>query len=163
MREMVNFDTLSIVLTGIGVIVAVTYYAMNLRTANKARKGQLLMQAFARLDSPGRAQAVGHMLGWEFNSFEEFIEKYGPDTMHWDTFSIIHVYFEGLAPLVRHGHLDIDYVASLIGGALEEYWNKMSPIKEEMKEFFYPRWCAETEYLYNEVKRYWEEHPERAT
>ena len=128
-----------------------------------ARKGQLLMQAFARLDSPERMKALRVMLEWEFNSFEEFMEKYGPKSEQQDAFGIIHVYFEGLAPLVRYGHIDIEYVDSLIGGALEVYWNKMSPIKEEMSEYFYPKWCTETEYLYNEVMRYREEHPERET
>lgn len=34
---MVDYSTLSIVLTGIGLIVAITYYTMTLRNAEKAR------------------------------------------------------------------------------------------------------------------------------
>ena len=152
---MIRIEYVPVVITGLGLTVSILYYTMNLRTANKARKGQLLMQAYARLDTPERMKALAEMFQWEFNSFEEFIEKY-----YAGSWGNIHIFFEGLAPLVRLGHIDIEYVAALIGGGLLRYWEMMIPIKEDMTEFLYPRWCAETEYLYNEVKKFMSEHPE---
>jgi hypothetical protein len=149
---MVQIEYLPIVLTGIGIIVAITYYTLNLRTANKSRKGQLLMQAYTRLDTPERIKALEDMFEWKTDNFQEFREN------HWNSWATIHVYFEGLAPLVRLGHLDIEYIAALIGGALLKYWESMLPIKDDMTEYLYPRWCAETEYLYNEVKKFMDKH-----
>ena len=147
-------ETLAFILTGLSIAASITYYAINLQTANKARKGQLLMQAYARLDTPYRITALMNMFKWNFKTWDEFI-----DTAYEDWASI-HVYFEGLAPLVRLGHIDIEYVAALIGGGLIKYWDMIIPIKAEADEFLYPRWCAETEYLYNEVKKFMDEHPE---
>ena len=152
---MIQVEYLPVVLTGLGLTVSILYYTMNLRTANKARKGQLLMQAYARLDTPERMRALAEMFQWEFNSFEEFKEKYFAGS--WGS---IHVFFEGLAPLVRLGYIDVESVAALIGGGLITYWEKMIPIKEEMTEFLYPRWCVECEYLYHEVKKFMDQNPD---
>ena len=152
---MIQIEYVPVVITGLGLTVSILYYTMNLRTANKARKGQLLMQAYARLDSPERMKAFADMFQWKFDTFEEFIEKYFEGS-----FGNIHVFFEGMAPLVRLGHIDIEYAAALFGGALVRYWDMMIPIKEDMTKFTYPRWCAETECLYNEVKKFMDQNPE---
>ena len=111
------------------------------------------MQAYARLDAPYRVSALMRMFNWEFENFEEFSENALEDL------GVIHVYFEGLAPLVRLGHIDIEYVAALIGGGLIKYWELILPFKEELDELLYPRWCAETECLYNEVKKFMDQNP----
>ena len=151
---MIQIEHLPVVLTGLGLTVSILYYTMNIRTANKARKGQLLMQAYARLDTPYRVEALMRMFEWNFTTFDEFKES---AYSHWGP---IHIFFEGLAPLVRLGHIDIEYVAALIGGGLIKYWDMILPIKEEADEFLYPRWCAETEYLYEEVKKFMDQHPD---
>lgn len=150
---MIHIEYVPVVLTGLGLTVSILYYTINLRTANKARKGQLLMQAYARLDAPYRVSALMRMFNWEFENFEEFSENALEDL------GVIHVYFEGLAPLVRLGHIDIEYVAALIGGGLIKYWELILPFKEELDELLYPRWCAETECLYNEVKKFMDQNP----
>ena len=145
-------DTLAFVLTGLGLAASITYYSINLQTANKARKGQLLMQAYARLDTPHRTNALMNMFRWNFSTWDEFVET------AYEDWGAIHVFFEGLGPLVRLGHIDIEYVSALIGGGLIKYWEMIIPIKEDADKFLYPRWCAETEYLYIEVKKFMDKH-----
>ncbi len=49
---MVNYQTLSIVLTGIGLIIALTYYSLQIRNQNKTRQAQLFMQIYNRWTDP---------------------------------------------------------------------------------------------------------------
>jgi hypothetical protein len=151
---MVQVEYLPIVLTGIGIIVSILYYTSVLRNANKARKGQLLMQAYTRLDTQYRIDAIVNMNQWKTDNFEEFFQSAQPDLAY------IHAYFEGLAPLVRLGHLEIEYIAALIGGFLIKYWETLLPFKKELDQSLWLRWGAETEYLYNEVKKFMDQHPE---
>jgi hypothetical protein len=41
------------------------------------------------------------------------------------------------------------------------FWEKMKPIKEKGRRAMgFPRWMSETEYLYGELIKYLEKHPE---
>jgi hypothetical protein len=44
------------------------------------------------------------------------------------------------------------------------FWEKLKPIKDEARvDLGFVRWMSETEYLYDELLRYLEEHPELST
>ena len=46
----------------------------------------------------------------------------------------------------------------------ERFWKIFDPIKDEIREYMnYPRWASETEYLYYELLKYQETHPEFKT
>jgi len=55
---MVDYQAISIVLTGIGLMIALTYYALQIRNQNKTRTAQLLMQVYSRLDTPEKVRAL---------------------------------------------------------------------------------------------------------
>jgi hypothetical protein len=50
------------------------------------------------------------------------------------------------------------------GGATTKYWSLMEPVIEDLRDYYeYPRMWSETEYVYREVIKYMDEHPELKT
>ena len=77
------------------------------------------------------------------------------------TVVVLGAYFEGLGVLVRENLLDIRVVALLMTGNVINYWSKLKPIIGDIREALnWPRAWIEAEYLYNELMKYLEEHPE---
>jgi hypothetical protein len=51
-----------------------------------------------------------------------------------------------------------------MSNSTKEFWEKVEPIVEEAREDWYgPGFLIETEYLYNELMKYSEEHPDFKT
>jgi hypothetical protein len=80
-------DYLPLVLTGIGIIVAIVYYTLTLRNANKTqelqletRQAQLFMQIFNRQYDIDQRKSIYLAQNIEYKDFDDFIEKYGPET-----------------------------------------------------------------------------------
>jgi len=74
------------------------------------------------------------------------------------------MYWEGLGVLVKEGFLPIRLVALLLTGGTRSFWEKLKPIKDEARvDMGYVRWMSETEYLYDELLRYLDKHPELST
>ena len=49
-------------------------------------------------------------------------------------------------------------------GRTRSFWEKLKPIKDEARvDMGYMRWMSETEYLYDELLRYLDKHPELST
>ncbi len=76
---------------------------------------------------------------------------------------ILGTFFEGVGVLVIENLLEIRLVAELMTDPLTMYWDLFAPHIDEVRERGNtPRMLAETEYLYNTLKKYTEEHPEQA-
>jgi hypothetical protein len=99
----------------------------------------------------------------DFNKDYDFFNKDMPDNEIMT--SIYHVisYYEGVGVLVREGLLDIRLVALTMGGITRMIWEKFIPFIDEFRDHTFSRALDGTEYLYNELMRYMEEHPELAT
>ena len=70
-------------------------------------------------------------------------------------------FYEGLGVLVREGKLNIRWVALLLSAPTRQMWEVTMPIMDEMREFTnVKRNMAEWEFLYNELMKYLEKHPE---
>jgi hypothetical protein len=73
-------------------------------------------------------------------------------------------YYEGVGVLVKENLVDIRLVAELIAGTTRKFWEIHAPIVAEMRRYTeQPRFLSETEYLYNRLMRYMDEHPELKT
>ena len=77
--EQLTFQTIGILLTRISMTIALIYYTMTLRNANKIRKAQLLLPMLSQFTSE-KFQEDWMDLLWvqDFSSFKEWREKYGP-------------------------------------------------------------------------------------
>lgn len=151
---MVDYQAISIVLTGIGMMIALTYYALQIRNQNKTRQAQLLMQVYSRLDTPEKVRALQEVFLWEFKDIDEFVEKYwNPED--YNKLGTLVLFFGGAGTLVRTGDLPIEKVSLLMGGLTILMWEKFDPIKEELREFWnMPFWASSMEYLYHEVVKH---------
>jgi hypothetical protein len=151
---MVDYQAVSIVLTGIGLIIALTYYALQIRNQNRTRTAQLLMQVYSRLDTPEKVRALQEVFLWEFKDFDEWREKYwNPED--YNKLGTLVLFFGGAGTLVKTGDLPIEKVSLLMGSLVTLMWEKFDPIKEEIREFWdMPSWAHSMEYLYYEVVKH---------
>lgn len=171
---MIDLQTISIVLACASVSIAALYYAftlrytrMNMKNTLETRQAQLFMQIYGRLDDVDMNQSLMKILNeWNWDDFNDFWEKYGweknPETFI--PFSTAFNYLEGIGVLVKENLIDIRLVALLMTGMTRILWEKFDPIIEDWREYTgLPRFISETEYLYNELMNYIEEHPELKT
>jgi hypothetical protein len=162
-------EYLPLVLTGIGIIVSILYYTSVLRNANKTqqmhletRQAQLLMQVYNKYDTPDKQEAFVDMFFWQWDDFDDFLRKYGPENPEkFKHFRSLITYFEGIGTLVRSNKLPIEEIYHMMGGASIQIWGNFMEIIDEFRDYWnYPRLLSETEYLYYELIKFRDNHPE---
>ena len=156
----------------VSLVVGIVYYLTIMRNQQKSqqqqletRQAQLFMQIYR--EDLGIAEKGPHgmmdVLEWEFNDYDDFYEKFGPD-LNPDAYqSYIYLLYnmEGLGVLVREGYVGIRLIALLSGGVVKNLWMKLQPIiYEERERRYWLRWSIEFEYLYDTLIDYAEKHPE---
>jgi len=160
-----------------GVLVAAVYYIYNMRISQRnsalalktqqqtleTRQAQMFMNIYQQTATKEFSSAYNTFLSYEWKNFDEFRELCQKKEIL-DQFQILAMYWEGIGVLVREGFLPIRLVALLITGMTRSFWEKLNPIKVDMRvNLGWVRWMSETEYLYDELLRYIREHPELAT
>ena len=161
----------------IGVFVAAIYYVFNMRAtlhvrqeANRTqrqqletRQAQMFMGIYTQITTKEFTSAFWRIMGSNCSNYEEYREL-SRDPEFQNSGHIVGTYYEGVGVLVREGLLVIRWVALLICGMTRMFWEKMKPaIEEGRRAMGFPRWMSETEYLYGELMRYLEKHPELKT
>jgi hypothetical protein len=166
-------EYLPLVLTGIGIIASILYYASVLRNANKTqqmqletRQAQLFMNIYNQsYTDPQFQQSRAVLMTKKWDTFEDFRKIYhlgeNADPEFIAAYDYLGSFYEGVGVFVREGFLDIRFVALLMTGNVRNFWERTQPIKDEMRtEYNWPRLLIETEYLHNELMKYHKEHPE---
>ena len=72
------------------LVVGIIYYLTIMRNSQKSqqmqletRQAQLLMQVYSKIDNPEIVRAMQEVFLWEWNDFDDFIEKHwNPDDYH---------------------------------------------------------------------------------
>ncbi len=184
---MVTVETVSIVFTGLSISLAAFYYISTLRNTRmnqelsrkaleltaETRQAQLFIQICNQtLNNPV------FMKGWyiiresEWKDFDEYLEFMGePGSENFNDVFIVGGILESIGVLVEEGLVDIRLVESLMRRVVIEYWEKIGPMLHERarlwseeraeREQILRVWKAE--YLYHELMKYLEEHPELKT
>jgi hypothetical protein len=156
---MVQVEYLPLVLTGIGLIASILYYTMVLRNQNRTRQAQLFMQVYNQYTMEKYKQ-WHEVSRWEWDDFDDFSDKYG-DLENSQKWAAINGWLEGLGVLVKSDLVPIGLVALFITGLIKQYWDTFGPIiLEYRRRHNAPRGGSETEYLYDTLMAYMEEHPE---
>jgi hypothetical protein len=89
----------------------------------------------------------------EFNSYEEYLEKYGVP-MSDKAFLTVAGYYDGLGFLLRKRLIDIDIIEYLLEGTITGIWEKLGPIIIGMrKDHGLPKLFESFEYLYTDMKK----------
>ena len=160
-----------------GVLIAAVYYVFNMRAtlqardeANKTqrqqlatRQAQMFMEIYKQSSTKEFNDAIMKIFRSEWSSYPEYAELL-EDKEFRDASNLTQMFYEGVGVLVKEGLLDIRWVALLICGMTRHYWEKhLNMIEEGRRAIGHRRWFSEAEYLYGELMRYLEEHPELDT
>jgi hypothetical protein len=171
MVDPIVLQSVSYVAAAIGVLVAAVYYMMTLRITQRNMKQTLeTRQAQLFMDLYRMASEREYFTAWNTfqinkgKSVEELKKVYSSDPEFRVNVTKWVWYFEGLGVLVREGLLNIRLVALLMTGLIKQWWEWWGPVAKELSvEWNWPRYVIETEYLYDELMKYIEEHPEIKT
>ena len=93
---------------------------------------------------------------WTWEDFDDFFEKYGPETNldEWLKWSLVTTHLENMGLVLHAKMVDVHFVANLIGSMIQSFWEKYAPIIRALQaRFNTPRIMPMTEYLYEQVKR----------
>jgi len=163
MVELAEIQMVYYMVAATGVLVAAAYYIVNTRTTLQTRQAQLFMQLYDRWTFD-----IGEKF-WEFldddiETAEDYLEKIKTDKGFARRASVLSRYHEGVGVLVRFGLLDIRYIAYLASYPTRVYWEKYKPIIGDLRRLMNaPRADSESEYLYDRLMKFIEEHPELKT
>ena len=143
-----------------GVLIALTYYIINIRHQRETRQAQLNMDIYKELLT--ETEIMYLIMDMEYDDFEDFERKYGRDNNPKanDRITKHMLLVEGVGVLVREGYVSVRIVALLTSGLVRIGWEKLRDYVYEMRKRSFPRWSSEYEYLYNTLMEYAEKHPE---
>ncbi len=181
MVDLVTLQTISYMAGALGVCIAAIFYVLNLRISQKnqqisqrnqdlslknqqqtleTRQAQMFLNIFNQtMTNDWLTAYITVAVKNPWSSFEEYSEKSKDEEFQVANHKLA-IFYEGLGVLVKEGLLDIKMVALFFCGVTRFYWEKYAPIVEEGRRSQGSRWLSETEYLYVELMKYLEKHPE---
>jgi hypothetical protein len=171
MIDLATLQAVSYIMGSMGVFVAAVYYVSTLRNAQKTqqlqldtRQAQLFMQIYSQShNDPTFLDAFRKTMSLQWSTYEEFSDLL-KDEEKGRALQRVGSFYEGLGVLVKENYVDIRLVALLMTIMTRTWLEKYKPIIDEgRRQSGYPRWLSESEYLYNELMKYIDEHPELKT
>jgi hypothetical protein len=119
----------------------------------ETRQAQMFMNIYQQTTTKDFTTAYNTYISSQWKNYSEYWELVQKKEFT-NPFTILCMYWEGLGVLVKEGYLPIRLVALLLTGMTRSFWEKLMPIKDEIRvEAGYVRWMSETEYLYDELLR----------
>jgi len=135
---MVDFSTFSIVLTGIGLIVAITYYSLQIRNQNTTRQTQLFMDFYKIDQSLEFSRAIQEMVWmWEWEDYDDYMNRYTHLSGKVDgssRTSSVFLHYEGLGVLVKRGLVPLGTIYDLYNTRIFPVWEKFAQIIYEWRK-----------------------------
>jgi len=160
---MVIVETISIVLTGLGIMVALTYYTLTLRNTSKARQRELMFQRLQgySLEYMRTFAHVRNFTDWD--DAEDWEERYGilvnPEA--WAKYAYIMRIYNLAGILLKEKVADVDLIFQLYpANAVIRMWEQFEPIIRNRRERLrHPTFFEPFEFLYNEAKKMYPDIP----
>jgi hypothetical protein len=115
-------------------------------------------------NDPSFIKAIQRIFELEIHTYEEF-QKVRENEKDKQAIARAGWFYEGVGVLVKEGYVDIRLVALLMTAMIRGWWERIykSWIEEGREKIKTKRWMSEAEYLYNELMKYINEHPELRT
>jgi hypothetical protein len=172
----------TIVITGIGVLIAAINQIYTSRQANQqraieiknqelalqaqeqaleTRQAELFMQIYNRWNTREMLTAYGltrFIIGPQVKDFEDWRTNHSlpggqQNLKTWLPLQLLGTYFEGLGMLVKKGLIDVAMVDDLFAGRIIWFWEAWEKIAKGARAFLQdPQLYDSTEYLYNAIK-----------
>ena len=180
MADPISLQTVLTYLTLISIPVGVIYHIMTLNNTRKTQKhaletrqAQLYMQLYSFYDNKEFLKDYGNITNlYTYEDAEDWWEKYSPavDIEAYSSWLRVGRFFDGVGILVRRGLIEKELMFELLGDVIKGSWEGNIP-KTGMECFIMtgrglwnmPRLWHNFEYLYSELMKYIEEHPELKT
>lgn len=164
---MITLDQILYVIPILALSASITYYALIIRNQNKTRQAQLYMQIQSKWADREFIRAFYRCLNiYEWDDVDDFWAKYGHDKNEEAFVDVNQVvkYFEGVGQLLRDGLIDFKSVKNLYSYRVIDLWEKAYPLTVYLRERAFghpnPDYYENFEYLYNELLKHREKHPE---
>ena len=160
---MVTIELLLQVLPILSLSIAIIYYAINVRNANRnqqltidTRQAQLLMQIYNKYTETELMKQQMDIVNMEYDGVEEFWSKYGPNSnpVMYTSFARLGYFFDGIGVLLKRGLVDSAALYDLMGVHVLQYWNGWyGPLMPGLREkWSNPHAYEMFEYLAEEFK-----------
>lgn len=153
---MVDIQTVSSVAAAMSVAIGAAIGVIQFRNLVKTRQVQFFLDLYSEFcEKDVLAMYVEVSLLWKWEDFDDFLEKYGPEKnldefMKW---VVVTTHLENMGLITYEKMVDINFVANLIGSAIQDFWEKYEPILIEWrKRYNTPKAMPMTEYLYEQIK-----------
>lgn len=160
MVDLGEIQTVYYMIAATGVLVAAIYYVLNMRATLQTRQAQLFMNIYQTTYSQFFQDAQYKTYSIELNSLDDY-KKMTEDGDKYKAFYIYGGFFEGVGVLVREKLVDVSLVAKLMSGITLGWWEKYKHhVEINRKEYGFPRYMVETEYLAKSISDYGKKHPE---
>ena len=164
-----DYQTIFIVLTGIGMIIALTYYSFQIRNQNKTRQAQIYLQIYNKFADPDWLERYYKSRIFKPKDFEDYVNTLTDlrenNTRAYAELVSVGATFEGMGVLIKRGFIDPQYVADTMTSLIIHYWEEKEHLFRELRERWNnPRIYEEIEYLYSVISEIdIKEHPELKT
>ncbi len=154
MFEIIDVTSLSAIVAAISVVAAVIFAILQMRHATKTRTTGLIVQL-----NPGLRASTNDLLesskilNLEFNSYKEYLEKFG-DPMSEKALITLASYYDGLGFLLYKRLIDMEIIEYIGRHAIANIWEKLKPIIIGMrKDIGWPDLFEWFEYLSEEMQK----------
>jgi len=162
-----------------GVIAGFTYYVLTVRNAQRTR--ELTLRAQEQALDTRQAQLVMNLVNtvrstdfrrqWhtlfrlEWRDYQDFQEQYEEDIEIISAWTSVVRFYECVGVMVKNNLIDMNLIYPLLVNGTKIMWDRYEPLIMGDRERFqeYGTIWTNVEYLYNEILRYEEEHPELKT
>ena len=156
MVDPITLQTYSIILTGIGLIIALVYYTQTLRNSTKTRQTEILFQRLQR-DAPQYEAWIEVMFVQEWTNFEELMEKYPANVEVEARAKVNYVgsLFHNLGLLLQENVTDPDLLFRIMGPTtILSTWERYEQLTKDFRRNTNdPTVWEGFEYLANETRR----------
>jgi len=105
-------------MTGIGIIVAISYYTLALRNSNRTRQAQLFMQILGQFNTSSMTESRRFYFDVELSSFDDFMKMLA-DPEERKQLMLFGGFLEGLGVMIKRKIIDVEMIVDLIGGVTE--------------------------------------------
>jgi len=152
----------------VALVVGIAYYLFIMRNSQRnqeltlkaqeqaleTRQAQLFMSIYTRVNEVEFWKNFIEIQQWEWESFEEYNEKYRSRTEMRAKFNSVGSFFEGMGVMVKRNLIDVTVVDDLMSGPIMSVWQKFEPIiLEDRRRRDMPTIWEWFGYLYEEVRK----------
>jgi hypothetical protein len=158
--EMVDVQTVSIIIASASVVAGVIYYAFQIRHQTKVRETDLLVRLYSSMFTNKEfMRDLWRVWDLKYKDYGDYVKRYGSLTeIHEknsdleDSMNVVLNQGELLGHLLKRKVVNADLLYEFYN--VTKLWKKLRPLIEGWrKEQNTPTLCVWFEYLYNEMKK----------